>query len=352
MRFTGRGHGAVRATHAKTLELVPGDALTERGTCIVAVGAEAEPARPLAGPVRIRIATDGHRFSLDALANPSWTPGDAVVIRRGPLRLPGTFATDASAAAADLPRELVAALQDPDALVTVDVVPAPTQPVIVLFAADSAASTPPAALAAELDRADEVIVEDSAARRLAGTAHGEMPGEPGGRTLVVATAELPGRTCPQLLATADLDTVGLPPLLAVAAACPSRAPLTFAEPAALRAVPAAHRLVLSVRRADLPDLLQRAAAERGSGEAIVMQEHGRPLWARPGAVPDLAGADTVACCLVPVAAGDAVDPAARAAVTALLADGVPTKTAAKALAALTGWERRRAYDEILRWPAT
>jgi hypothetical protein len=36
-------------------------------------------------------------------------------------------------------------------------------------------------------------------------------------------------------------------------------------------------------------------------------------------------------------------------VAALLADGVSTKTAANALATLTGWDRRRAYDTVLDW---
>ena len=45
----------------------------------------------------------------------------------------------------------------------------------------------------------------------------------------------------------------------------------------------------------------------------------------------------------------ALDPAVRAAVDGLLADGVSTKVAANALATLAGWDRRRAYDTVLNW---
>lgn len=344
MRFTGRGHPAIRATHDKTLELVADEALTERGTCIVAVGAEAEPARPLAGPVRVRIAAAGQRFSLDAVANPNWQPDGPVVIRRGPLRLPGTFATDATAAASDLPRDLVTALADPDTLVTLDVQPLPSGPVIVLCAADPNAAGPSAALQAELDRADEVVVEDAAARRLAGPPRGE----PGGRTVVVACDHLPrSRTGTQV------DVVGLAPLVAVAAACGGDSPVTVTDdPSELRRVPVGHRLTLMVIRRQLPELLRRAERDRGVSVATVMQQHGRPLLATSDALPDLAGADEVAVCLHPATESDALDPAVHVAVSALLADGVPTKTTAKALAALTGWERRRAYDAVVNWSAT
>ncbi|GAB2480062.1 DUF371 domain-containing protein [Jatrophihabitans fulvus] len=347
MRFAGRGHPAIRATHGKTLEFTADPVVTERGTCIVAVGAEADPPAPMAGPVRLRIAAGGERMSLDALANPSWDPSGPVVVRRGPLRLPGTFATDATLAAADLPRPLVAALQDPDALVTVDVVSTPSPATLVLLLADAAALRPDQRLAAELAAADEVIAADADARRLAGPTRGE----PGGRTLVVATRDLPGDTCPERVAAAAvLDTVGLPAPLAAAAACPSRAPLVLADDAgglaSARAVPPGSRLVLSVGRAQVGDLLHRAA-ESGRRSATVVQDHGRPLRAADGEVPELAGAGRVAVCLHPAAADDALPADVASAVDGLLSDGVPTKVAATALAALTGWERRRAYDAVL-----
>ncbi|MEO9139246.1 MAG: DUF371 domain-containing protein [Jatrophihabitans sp.] len=345
MRFVGSGHPAIRATHHKTLELITADEITARATCVVGVGMEPEPLAPMAGPVRIRISVGTHRFSLNAVANSSWEPGGPAVIRRGALRLPGTFATNADAASSDLPRDLVAALAAPDALVTMDVAPIPTQrPVIVLFAADPSRQDD-LRLHAEIDAATEISAQDAGAGRLV---EGREPGGRGNRTLVVATRELPGSAVLGRLGGIEVDTVGLSPELAVAAACPSRAPLTIGGD--LRTTPSAHRLVLSVKRADLPDLLRRAADERGVTVATVMQDHGRPLFASPDEIPDLPGAVEVACCLHPAPADDALDPLVRAAVDALLADGVPTRTAAKALAALAGWDRRRAYDAVLTWP--
>lgn len=347
MRFVGRGHPAIRATHHKTVELIAADEITDRATCVAGVGMEPAPPAPMAGPVRIRITVADQRFSFDAVANPSWEPGGAAVIRRGPLRLPGTLATDATAASSDLPRELVAALSSPDALVTVDVVPTSAQrPVIVLFAADPSRRDDPR-LRAEIEAATEVIAEDAAARRLVA---GLEPAGRAERTLVVATRELPGGAVAGRLSDTEIDTVGLSSVLAVAAACPSRNPLTIGGD--LRTTPSAHRLVLSLRRADLPDLMRRAANERGVAAATVMQDHGRPLPATVDEIPDLPGAEEVACCLHPASATETLDPGVRAAVDALLADEVPTKTVSRALAALTGWERRRAYDAVLNWPGT
>lgn len=353
MRFVGRGHPAIRATHHKTLELSSDPQLTERATCVIAVAAEPEPPAPLAGPVRIRIAAGSERFTLAALANSSWDPRGPAVIRRSPLRLPGTFATDASAVSSELPRPLVRALQDPDSLVTVDVLAIPArEPTVVLFAADPFRG-PDERLRAELERADTVIAEDADARRLVGSARSAISMQAPGRTLVVSTRELPGRTCADRLAGAALETVGLPAPLAVAAACPSRSPLTLGSDLdLLRTTPAAHRLVLPVEPDRLAALLERAGAHRGTQRATVMQEFGRPQPASAGDLPELAGRDLVYCCLHPVPVEEAVDPAARAAIGALLADGVPTKTVAKALAALTRWERRRAYDAIVNWPAS
>lgn len=346
MRFTGRGHPAIRATHDKTLEIALDGDITGRATCVIAVAGEADPAAPMAGPVRIRIAAGGERVSLDAVANPNWEPGGAAVIRRSALRLPGTFATEAGAAAADLPRELVAALQDPDALITVDVVAVPdAEPTVVLVAADATMAGPDARLAAELQRADRVEPQDAAARRLAPPRSGDGP-----RRLVVATAGLPVNTDP---AATRIETVGLPATLAAAAAA-GPGPLTVAPGGAdvrdaLRRTPADHRLVLTVPAARLSEVLALAGQLRGRAAGVAVQEFGRPVRFA-GAPPELASRADVAVCLAPAPAGEAIDPAVRAAVDELVRAGTPTRTVARALAALTGWDRRRAYDAVLAWP--
>jgi hypothetical protein len=360
VRFVGHGHPAIRATHGKTLEIISDAAITERATCVVAVGARSEPPQPLAGPVRITITAGGASFTLDALANPLWDPSGPAVIRRSPLRLPGTLATGASAAAADLPRPLATALADPAADVEVLVEPAPTTPAVVLFAADAARPADPT-LAAEVAAADLVVAEDAAARRLVPLSSAVPDAQ---RVLLVAAVDLPGRAltgsdpaiAPSIARAAGhaIEVIGLPGPLAVAAACPSRAPLTIApadsDPrTVLRAVPSTHRLVLTVPHDRVAGLLADAAAHRGQGRASVAQDFGPVLAAAPDAIPAPATHDDVHVCLHPAPPGDDLDPRVRSALAALVEDGVPTRTTARALAELTGWPRRRAYDAALEF---
>jgi hypothetical protein len=353
VRFVGRGHDRIRATHAKTLELSMDPDITERATCVIAVGVEG-PATPMAGPVRIEISAGGETFELHALANSSWDPSGPAVIRRSPLRLPGTLATHADAASADLPRALVAALQSASAIVEVTIEPEPTaHDTVVLFAADLSRAADPR-LTAEIDAAHTIVAEDDAARRLVAP----RPGGPGatGRTLVVATRDLPGGSVHAHLVGATVETVGLPAALAAAAASPSRGPLTLAPSGAdprelMRSTPAGHRLVLATGADRLLALLSLALDVRGTAGATLAQDYAPPLRVVDGAIPELPSQDTVHVCLDAATESSALDPAVRAALKQLLADGVPTKTVAKVLTDLTGRPRREAYDAILHMGA-
>lgn len=351
MRLTGLGHDLIRATHTKTLEFTPDPEITARATCVLAVGVDAGAIAPLAGPVRITISVGDESFTLRARANPLWDPSGPAVVRRSPLRLPGTLATHADAASSDLPRSLVVALQVPGAAVEVLVEPEPSsEPTVVLFAADSARPAD-AALRAELDAADTVLADDPEALALIG----RHEARPGPRTLIVATRDLPGRADAAQLAGAVVETVGLSARLAAAAASPSRGPLTLApddaDPrAVLRRTPVTHRLVLSTSPDRLPAVLALAAELRGGADAVIAQEDAPPLRVRGGALPELPSQGTVYVCLDARDDEVALDPAVRAAIAGLVADGVPTKTAARALAELTGWTRRRAYEFLLDPP--
>jgi hypothetical protein len=342
----GRGHDHIRATHAKTLELSIDPHITERATCVIAVGVQG-PATPMAGPVRIAISVAGETFELHALANSSWDPSGPAVIRRSPLRLPGTLATQADAASSDLPRALVLALQSPDTIVEVTIEPESTaRDTVVLFAADPSRGTDPR-LAAEIDAADTIVAEDDAARRL-------IPPRPGasGRLLVVATRDLPGASVHAHLDAAAIETVGLPARLAAAAASPSRGPLTLAPDGAdarelMRSTPAGHRLVLATEPDRLLAVLSLALDLRGTASATLAQDYAPPLRVLDGRIPELSSHQTVHVCLDAATESSALDPAVRAALKQLLADGVPTKTVAKVLTDLTGRPRREAYDAIL-----
>lgn len=353
VRFVGRGHPAIRATHGKTLELSHAGEITERATCVIAVGARAEPLAPLAGPVQIVLRVGEQSVSLTARANPAWDPAGTAVIRRSPLRLPGTFATHADATAADLPRELVAALRSADTGLTVDVEPIPApHRTIVLFAADLTRRDDPR-LRAEVDAADVIIAEDDGARAVlpAGTATQPVPHP--GRTLVVATVDLPGARMWTDLHGADIEVVGLSAPLAAAAASPTPGPLllgTDGDPGELiRTAPPTARLVVRADAADLAALLELARQSRGPAGATVAQPYAAPQRVAAGEPVDLPSRDAVHICFDAVDPYGALDPGVRAAVDVLLADGVSTKVTANALAALTGWDRRRAYDTVLGW---
>ena len=352
MRFVGRGHPAVRATHGKTIELTPDDAITERATCVIAVGCTPPP-RPLAGALRLTITAGVASFSLTARGNPSWDPAGPAVIRRSALRLAGTFATHSDAAARDLPRALVAGLRDPERKVTVDVEPIPGPPTAVLFALDPQRRGDDARLAAELAAADLIVAEDDTAARLLGERVTRGPVRIEGRTLAVASEDLPGATVVGALRDVEIETGGLPPTQAAAAASPSRGPVLYVPAGTdprtpLRSTPAGTRIVLTVPAPAVCDLLQRAADLRGVTGAVLVEDFAPPRRISLGD-PEPAGDQDVHLCLDAPTESAALDPSVRAAIDALLADGVPTRTAAKALAALTGWERRRAYDTVLNW---
>ena len=350
VRFVGSGHPAIRATHHKTLELTPDLDISERATCVVAVGAVGADT-PVAGDIRVVVRVGTQSFSFTARGNSAWRPGGSAVIRRSPVRPPGTFATHATAAASDLPRELVSALQRADAQVSVEVEPLPGRLCAVLYAVDPERPDDPR-LAAELAAAEVVVAEDEAAARLVGGEVARGPVEVAGRTLVLAAAELPGRSVVDALDTVDVETAGLPPALAAAAAFPARGPVLLAPvegeaAAVLRDAPAAARLVIRVPAEQVMAVLRLAAAVRGAERAVVVQGSTAPVLVGTDVPVELWGADPAHVCFGPAAGTEQIEPRVRAAVGALLDADVPTRVAARALAELTGWSRRAAYDYVL-----
>src|SRR4029453_7954283 len=121
--FGGRGHAAIRGTHAKTMELVVAPDISARATCVVGVAVEAGPEQlaGFVGPVSIRLRVGRHEDVLSAVANPPLQPGARLVVRRSGYRLGDTFAVHADRGAAGLDRALLAALASPDARLEVTV---------------------------------------------------------------------------------------------------------------------------------------------------------------------------------------------------------------------------------------
>jgi hypothetical protein len=86
---------------------------------------------------------------------------------------------------------------------------------------------------------------------------------------------------------------------------------------------------------------------RGADRAVIAQGSAAPVLVGTDVPVDVWGAEPVHVCFGPSPAASDLDPRVRAAVDALLHEDVPTRVAARALAELTGWSRRAAYDYLL-----
>jgi hypothetical protein len=121
--LVGRGHPAIRATHAKTFELTAEPAITPRATCVLAVGTVLDPNLvPLRGRVRLTLATPGlPALTGEATLNPHRALTDRAVIRRSRTLDADTLAVDSTLTADDLSDEFATALTDPEREVTLTV---------------------------------------------------------------------------------------------------------------------------------------------------------------------------------------------------------------------------------------
>lgn len=342
LSFHAHGHPQLRATHAKTLEFTADAEVTGRATCVLGVSARL-PDVAVAGPLRLTLSLGSESFTLDAVGNSAWHARDSAVLRRSSRRLADTFATDASAAAADLPRSLVAALTDPAAELAVEVERRPAPPTLVRFRLDPASDS---RLRAEAAAADELRAEDAGARARLQELGLSVGGVAGGRTLSVSSGPA-GRWSGR----AD-EVIGWPAELTVLAAVSEPDPVVLAldaTPAEITLIAAANPQAAIVLRSDAADLarllgsLGRPAAKvvRASAEDPERPRFGsgtEPDWPDRGEVFARIGA-------VARAAPTPLDPATF--VRGLLAQQVTARTIALALAALPGWSRRSAYDFVL-----
>nr|AAN05728.1 AprA [Streptoalloteichus tenebrarius] len=365
--LTCRGSAEIRATHDRTLEFTTDSAITGRATCVVGVDAALVSGGRVAGPVRVTITCGDQRAVVRALASSAWRPGGRAVIRRSGVRLANTLATDADTTAADLPRELVSLLARPDAEIEVrvdrDEGRWDGRGGVVLCHAGA----DPERLAAEIAAADVVVAEDQEARALVGDAArvvggplGEAYVPEGGRVLVLASEDLPGASVTALLGAPErfaVECVGLPAPLAVAAASPARGRLLVGDRSRrreqVRSAPES-RLVLRVPASSLEAVFADAERLRGTRTAalagVAASACEQPRWGELDALLAEAprGGDVV-CCLDPAPGGAGEDePGEDPFVAALLAEGVPARTVAMALAQRPDWGRKAAYDFVLR----
>ena len=122
----GRGHAAITASHAKTVELVIEPEIGARATCVAAVGARVESGdlMDLRGWIDLTIEADGVSDVVRAHANPAFVAGHRLVVRRAPTPVRDALLVEADRGAADLDPGLVAALKEPGSTVTVTLSPA------------------------------------------------------------------------------------------------------------------------------------------------------------------------------------------------------------------------------------
>ena len=119
-----RGHENVTATHGSTLEMTSDDWLTPAGDCILAVEADTTPAdfddgfvaacHSPEATITATLRAGGHEQVVEGRGHPDLTfDGDRSLVARTSVYVDDrTVMVDADAAAADLDRELVAALAD------------------------------------------------------------------------------------------------------------------------------------------------------------------------------------------------------------------------------------------------
>ena len=122
----GRGHAAITASHAKTVELVTEPEIGPRATCVAAVDAQVESGdlMELRGWIDLSIEAGGASDVVRGHANPAFASGDRLVVRRGPAPVRDALLVDADKGASDLDAGLVAALKEPGSTVTVTLSPA------------------------------------------------------------------------------------------------------------------------------------------------------------------------------------------------------------------------------------
>jgi hypothetical protein len=356
LRFTARGHQAVRATHHKTLEFTAESSITERATCVLGVAA-ALPARPVAGPLRFTITAGSSSVTGTATGNSAWRPGTSAVFRRSPERLPDTLATDCSLVSSAIPRELARELADPATTVTVVLEPG-EEPEHGRLIRLHLAGAEDSRLAAELEAADLVLAADPAARRWLLRA-GVRPGRPAeaetvlanrGRVLSVSTVAQPA--APELFRAAPVvEVIGVPIELAVCLAVSDPAPVLLAldagprELAGLAAGSPSAAVIFRCAGEDLAATVDRL--DRPAAQLVVARsaDPERPFILDRSATVAVAG--ELVCRLGADARAMAapLDPARF--VRSLLTASVTPRTVALALAELPGWSRRSAYDFVL-----
>jgi hypothetical protein len=287
VRLVAAGHPAVTGRHGKTLEITADPAITARATCVLGTAAGPLPGDlpGLRGRVRVQLAVGDLVAAVEGEVNPYYASTTRLVLRRSDLLDEDTFLVNASAAAADLDRTLVARLREPGARleVTAAEVGSPDPVLLVLLdpvpaAAAALAGSVPAPVAALAGQVEHVVDLGGPAVPLTGRRHRGVPADPG--------ALAGARTVAVLAGSLDLLSAGTPARERLAAALP-RARVLLWPPAA----PAADLLVAA--GAPTRPVLHAGRLPTGRRElpalaAVLSAAPAATLTLDPGPVPPVA----------------------------------------------------------------
>ena len=353
----GRGHAAITASHAKTVELVAEPEIGSRATCVAAVDARVESGDPLGirGWIDLTIEAGGVTDVVRGHANPAFLAGDRLVVRQAPAPVRDALLVEADKGAADLDRRLVAALADPGAAVTVTLSPAQDERGgrgALVVSPGAPWSGPAAASARPLDKSlssplspEDVEAATAALDDAAHVAlHADLAGDPAAVTLVQAAWSgghfvLPAEglgPLPSALAVAGVDlsrvSVGSvePDATCVVLAVPS-GEVARAVRAIEREIPGARGVV--VLDAGTPTM--HATGWQAPAESTVPSRRGREALVVGGRSPSASAADSALPRPVAVLAAE------------LVARGASTREVSAALQRATGMSRKAAYAAAL-----
>lgn len=192
VRLTAMGHPDVTGRHEKTLELTAEDAITARATCILGVAAGPLPGDlpRLRGRVRLRISAGEAAAEVEGDVNPGYRSAERLIVRRSGQLDPDTFLVNTTAAAADLPADLLAGLAAPGAAIEVVASEVGTPIPVVLVLTGGPATAEVARLAAEADLVVDLTGRGAPPPAVPLTAprrHGLPPNLDEHRTVVVLT---------------------------------------------------------------------------------------------------------------------------------------------------------------------
>ncbi len=118
-----KGHPNIRATHANTFEFTPDASVTASGTCIIGIQAQWDEAAllTLRGPVTVTLHAGGITETIQARINPTFIPGDPLILRKHPEPQPRSLCIAADKGSAALDRALIEALRLPESRIEMTV---------------------------------------------------------------------------------------------------------------------------------------------------------------------------------------------------------------------------------------